>query len=49
MIRELVSDALILSGCGVAVWGVWQMYGPWAYVLGGCLLVPFGALVGWRR
>lgn len=44
MIRELLADLVVLAGIAGAVFGVWQIWPPAAWVVGGAAL----AFAGWR-
>lgn len=45
MIRELVSDALIVAGLAGTGWGVYQMHPPSAYIFAGLSAVAYGILL----
>ena len=41
-IGELTNDLFVLSGAGMMVWGIWQIYQPAAWILGGLVLLWYG-------
>lgn len=41
-VGDLVNDSLVLSGAGMVVWGIWQIYQPAAWIVGGAVLLWYG-------
>lgn len=38
-VRTITADLVLLSGVGLAVYGLWQWYQPIAWIAGGALLI----------
>ena len=46
VMREVVSDGLLLTGAGAATYGVWLLSPPWAWIFAGVCAVAYGVLLG---
>lgn len=44
--REKLSDFLVLTGCGVMVYGVWLLSTAAAWIVGGIMLILIGVALG---
>ncbi len=44
-LRSIFDDLLILAGCVVILIGVYQIFIPAAWILGGVMLIVFGVLL----
>lgn len=43
-VRAAAAVVIVLTGVSFVLYGVWQMFPPIAYVLGGMFLIVFGAV-----
>jgi hypothetical protein len=46
LIREIVSDLVLLVGAASVTWGVWQWSPPAAHVVAGLAVIGLGYLIG---
>ena len=46
MVKEILSDILILAGCAAIVYGAWLIHPIAAYLVGGVLMIAGGYVLG---